>query len=98
MAIRPVEPLSPEASFTRFLPPAGISLLLASGTIWLGREIKEQPITERLIISGGFIVLTIAYINLFSHALANAFALLIFLSAGLIYGIDILTHTGLYGG
>jgi hypothetical protein len=91
-------PQTPAPSFTRYFPPAGISLLLSSGTVWLGKEIREEPITERLVISGGFIILSIAYINLFSHAFANAFALLIFIAVGLKYGIDILEHTGLKGG
>jgi hypothetical protein len=88
-------PQTPAPSFTRYLPPAGISLLLASGTVWLGKEIREEPFTERIIISGGFIILSIAYINLFSHSLANGFALLIFIAVVLKYGLDILSHTGL---
>lgn len=94
---RTTEHLRPAPAATRYLPPAGISLLLAGGTIWLGRQVREEPITERLVISGGFVVLTIAYINLFSHAFANAFALLLFIAVVLNYGLDILTHTGLRG-
>lgn len=90
-------PQRPAPSATRYLPPAGISLLLASGTVWLGKEIREEPINERLVISGGFIILSIAVINLFSHSLANAFALLILIAVALKYGIEILINTGLRG-
>lgn len=91
-------PSRPAPAATRYLPPAGISLLLAAGTVWLGKEIREEPINERIVISGGFLIFSIAYINLFSHSFANAFALLLFIVVVLKYGIDILQYTGLQGG
>lgn len=82
---------------THLIPPAGISVLLSVGVVYLGKQIRDEEIDERLVISGGFIVLGLAFANYYSHSFADAFAFLILLALVFKYGLSILSHSGLSG-
>lgn len=88
------EPVLPPAQ-VRVFPPAGVSLMLAAGTVWAGHVVRDEPITERLIVGGSFIVLATAIANQISRGFAQAFSMLIFVVVVLAYGVDILTSIGL---
>jgi hypothetical protein len=88
------DPVIPPAQ-VRLVPPAGVSLILATGTVWAGRTVRDEPITEGLVVAGAFVVIVIAVINVISPGLAGAIALLIFVATVLAYGLDILTSIGL---
>ena len=79
----------------RFFPPAGVSLLLAAGTVWAGRTVKDQPITEHIVVAGAFIILATAIVNQISSGFAAAFSMLIFVATVLAYGLDILISVGI---
>ncbi|MGE3429261.1 MAG: hypothetical protein AB7I44_21140 [Hyphomicrobiaceae bacterium] len=87
------EPVIPSAQ-VRIFPPAGISLILAAGTVWAGRTVRDEPITEGLVVAGSFIVISTAIVNQVSRGFAAAFAALIFIAAFLAYGLDILRSIG----
>jgi hypothetical protein len=88
------DPIIPPAQ-VRFFPPAGVSLILATGVVWAGRTVRDEEITEGLVVAGAFVVIVIAVINVISPGLAAAFAGLIFIATVLAYGLDILTSIGL---
>lgn len=79
----------------RLFPPAGVSLILATGTVWAGRTVRDEPITEGLVVAGAFIILSTAVVNQFSSGFASVFSLLIFIAAFLVYGLDIMRSIGL---
>lgn len=79
----------------RLFPPAGVTLILAAGTVWAGRVVQDKPITEQIVIAGAFVVLATAVVNQISPGFAAAFSMLIFVAVVLVYGIDILTSVGL---
>lgn len=87
------QPVIPPAE-VRIFPPAGVSLILAAGTVWAGRTIRDEPITEGLVVAGSFIVFATAVVAQISRGFAAAFAALLFVVAFLAYGMDILRSVG----
>lgn len=79
-------------------PPAGVSLMLAAGTVWAGRVVEDKPITEQLVVAGAFIVLATAIVHAMAPGFADAFSLLIFIAVFLAYGLEILVSVGIATG
>jgi hypothetical protein len=88
------QPVIPPAQ-VRLFPPAGVSLILATGVVWAGRTVRDEEITEGLVVAGAFVVIVVAVINVVSPGFAAAIAMLIFIATVLAYGMDILTSIGI---
>lgn len=88
------QPVIPPAQ-VRLFPPAGVSIILATGTVWAGKTVRDEEITEGFIVAGAFTIIVIAVINVISPGFAAAIAMLLFIAAVLAYGMDILTSIGL---
>jgi hypothetical protein len=83
------------AGETHFMPPASVSLLLSAMTIYGNHLATNQAISSRVVIGGGFVVISLAIVNTMSTGMADVFALLLFIVIFLKYGPAVLTAIGI---
>lgn len=79
----------------RVVPPASVSVILSVITVYAGHVVEDQPITERVVVGGAFLVLGLSVMHYVSPGLADVFALLIFIVILLRYGVGIFQAIGL---
>ena len=82
----------------RVIPPASVSVILGVITVYAGHVVEDQPVTERVVVGGAFLVLGLSVMHYVSPGLADVFALLIFIVILIRYGVGILTNIGLATG
>jgi len=87
------EPILPHAG-VKLVPPASVSIILSAMTIYANSLATDQPVTERVVVGGGFVIISLAVMNTVSPGLANTFALLIFIAIFLKYGLTVLIAIG----
>lgn len=85
----------PAEANARVIPPAGVSVILGIITVYAGHVVEDQPVNERLVIGGSFLVLCLSVMHVVSPGLADVFALLILIALVLRYGVGILQSIGL---
>lgn len=82
----------------RVIPPASVSVILGVITVYAGHVVENQPVTERVVVGGAFLVLSLSVMHYVSPGLADVFALLIFIVILLRYGVGIFRAIGLSTG
>jgi hypothetical protein len=83
------------AANARLVPPASISIILTAMTIYGNHLVTDDPVSQPMVIGGGFVILSLAVMNTVSSGLADVFALLLFIVAFLRYGPAVLTAIGI---
>lgn len=82
----------------RVVPPASVSVILGVITVYAGHVVENQPVGERVVVGGAFLVLGLSVMHYISPGLADVFALLIFIVILLRYGVGIFRAIGLSTG
>lgn len=77
-------------------PKAAVSFILTGLTVTGGRMVRDQEpiLTDRIIVGGMVYVLGLAIMNQYSVDFTDVFALLVFIAAFLIYGMDLMRAVG----
>lgn len=90
------DPMSglPDAN-ARVIPPAGISVIMGAIVVYAGHVTEDTPITERVVVGGVFLVVSLSFMHAVSPGLSDVFALLVLVALVLRYGVGILRSIGL---
>jgi hypothetical protein len=91
------EPNGLPAANARVIPPASVSVILGVITVYAGHVVEDTPVTESVVIGGGFLILGLSVMHYVSPGFSDVFALLILVAITLRYGVGILQGIGLAG-